>query len=116
MSDGTFFVPLVFTAVMVVITLPLQIFWIVTLVEVVRIPEVQYRAAGVEKTTWVVIVGLVGFVGSVIWWATKRAEVKAAPAVPPPPVPGWYPDPDQPADHLRWWDGLAWTDHLTGLR
>ncbi|MEJ7891104.1 MAG: DUF2510 domain-containing protein [Solirubrobacteraceae bacterium] len=29
------------------------------------------------------------------------------------PSPGWYPDPHGP-DHLRWWDGSGWTDHVTG--
>ena len=25
--------------------------------------------------------------------------------------PGWYQEPDQPRGHLRYWDGLRWTDH-----
>jgi len=29
----------------------------------------------------------------------------------PLPPADWYPDPQAPAGHLRYWDGLAWTDH-----
>ena len=25
--------------------------------------------------------------------------------------PGWYPDPEQPPGHLRYWDGHRWTEH-----
>lgn len=28
------------------------------------------------------------------------------------PIPGWYPDPQNPSGQ-RWWDGTAWTAHTT---
>ena len=35
-----------------------------------------------------------------------------ASAVGPPPPPGWYPDPTG-GGTVRWWDGVAWTEHAT---
>jgi len=32
-----------------------------------------------------------------------------------PAPPGWYPDPDQPDIHQRYWDGAEWTDQLAPL-
>jgi hypothetical protein len=32
-----------------------------------------------------------------------------------PAPPGWYPDPDQPQLHQRYWDGGAWTDERAPL-
>ncbi len=26
--------------------------------------------------------------------------------------PGWHPDPSNPGGAFRWWDGIAWTDHV----
>lgn len=84
------------------------VYWIVALVEVVRIPEHQFRAAGAEKTVWVVVVVLAQIVGALIWRFAKRKEVAAAAGRIPAPAPGWYPEPGTGA--LRWWDGTRWTD------
>src|SRR5262249_43060961 len=46
-------------------------FWIAKLVEVVRIPETQYRAAGSEKTNWMIVVILVQVIGALIWQFSK---------------------------------------------
>jgi cell division protein FtsX len=60
--------------------------WIVSIVEVARIPSEQFRAAGTQKTSWVLVVVLAGVIGGLIWWLVKREEIAAAPgpsALPP---------------------------------
>lgn len=53
----------------------------------------------------------------VLTHAVSRAQERVGPAtwaVPggtPLPAPGWHPDPWQPADRLRWWDGAQWSGH-----
>ncbi|WP_138998017.1 DUF2510 domain-containing protein [Rhodococcus zopfii] len=29
------------------------------------------------------------------------------------PPSGWYPDPERPTEHRRYWDGQQWTSALT---
>ena len=83
-------------------------FWIMKIVEVVKIPEHQFRAAGTEKTTWILVVALAQIIGALIWQLSKRAEVLAAAGAMPLPPPGWYPD---ATGAVRWWDGVRWTEH-----
>ena len=85
------------------------VFWILTIIEVARLPEYQFQAAGTEKTTWVLVVALAGFIGALIWlFAKRRAVLDAAGRMPSTP-PGWYPEPG--SQRLRWWDGTQWTNY-----
>lgn len=84
------------------------VYWIIAIVEVARIPDQQFRAAGAEKTVWVLIVVLTQIIGALVWRFTKRRDVLAAAGRIPAPAPGWYPEPGSGA--LRWWDGVQWTD------
>lgn len=112
------------------------VFWIMKIVEVAQIPEPQYRAAGTDKTVWVLVVVLVGWIGALIWQFAKRDDVlRARGLVPPPgahgrapawgPAPGWgqpagsalpappttpagwYPEPG--TGWFAYWDGYQWT-------
>lgn len=44
--------------------------------------------------------------------APARPAPPAAPRPPAPPPAGWKPDPKR-AHELRWWDGRAWTPHVS---
>lgn len=86
------------------------VIWIRSMIEVARTPDYQFRAAGTDKTAWILVVVLAGIVGALIWRFTKRDAVRAASGyLPPPPPPGWYHDPSTNA--LRWWDGFNWIYH-----
>ncbi|MGH9277896.1 MAG: DUF2510 domain-containing protein [Acidimicrobiales bacterium] len=87
------------------------IYWVIALVEIVRIPDHQYRAAGTEKLTWVLVVAIGQIIGALVWLCAKRSQVLAAEGQIPLPPPGWYPDPG--GGGWRWWDGVRWTDHQT---
>ncbi len=84
------------------------VYWIMAIVEVAKLPEQQFRAAGTDKTMWVIVVVLVGIIGALIWRFVKRDEVLAAAGRTPAPPPGWYPEPGGTA--MRWWDGVRWTE------
>jgi hypothetical protein len=109
---------------------------IVSLIDIVRRPEWQWKMAGQEKTLWLLLVILVNFLAipSLIYWFNIRKKLKAVEAAAASgqygsghmtyagwePIPsqspspssapaGWYPDPSGKAQ-LRWWDTVTWTD------
>jgi uncharacterized protein DUF2510 len=102
----------VFFAFFGLLSVAAMVFWIVKIIEVARIPEHQYRAAGTEKLTWLLVVALAQAIGALIWHFARRGDVLAAAGRAPLAPPGWYPE--RAGGGLRWWDGTAWTEHRHG--
>lgn len=91
-----------------------MVFWILAIVEVARIPEHQFRAAGTDKTMWVLVVVLAQFIGALVWYLAKRRDVKAGAGIIPPPPAGWYTNSSTGA--TEWWDGYRWTGQIAPPR
>ena len=85
------------------------VFWIIKIIEVAKIPEDQFRVIGSEKTAWLLVVVLAGWIGALVWQFAKRSDVLRAAAYTPRTPAGWYPEPG--TGILRWWDGYRWTEH-----
>ncbi len=105
------FGPALVLGVLFLVWLATIAWWIASIVEIARIPDHQFRAAGSEKLTWLLVVILTGILGTVIWRVVKRSDVKMMAGMAVLPPPGWYPE---PGGSIRWWDGLRWTEHVQG--
>ncbi|RZI83654.1 MAG: hypothetical protein EOO67_17195 [Microbacterium sp.] len=69
--------------------LALSVWWLVLLIEAVRFPDAQWDAAGQNKLLQIVLMLLLGIIGTVVYQFTARPELKR---VGPPPV-GYAPPP-----------------------
>ena len=109
MFTSTFIGFSLFFLIFIAVWLATLVFWIAKIIEVARIPEVQYRAARTDKTMWVIVVVVAQVIGALVWQFAKRGDVLRAAGRFPAPPPGWYPESGTGA--MRWWDGERWTEN-----
>lgn len=87
--------------VMLLLGLGSVVFWIYTLVEVVKIPEPVWQHTRDDKIVWVLVIALLGWLGALVYWIAVRGKLQRAKAWfdqngYPPPVYGGYPPQQQP--------------------
>lgn len=109
--------------------------WIWGLIDAATRPDWIYRRTGSSKVLWIVLIVLLGVVGSAIYLLAIRPKLidSQMPAMtsgwdvpsPPPPIssqpsygpqgnPGpaaWVPDPTGRYQY-RWWDGYSYTNQV----
>lgn len=56
------------------------VLWLWSLVDALRIPDQSWNAAGQSKLVWVVVVILLGLLGSILYLAIPRRALTRAPA------------------------------------
>jgi len=68
-----------------------------------------------ERTTWIVILLVLGAIGGLIYRFGPPKVLRGVPIPvslgPPAMAPGWFPDPSGVPGRLTWWDGTAWTNN-----
>src|SRR5918997_6616030 len=90
-----------FVIVVSVLTVAGLVFWIIALVEVARTPDHAYRAVGTEKTTWLLVVGLAGWIGGLIYWFGTRQQLARIGTIGPGVTGGAYRAPHRGPPHPR---------------
>lgn len=53
------------------------VFWVVALVDVVRTPDAVWQAIRNDKTPWIIVVAIAGWIGALIYWFVQRPKLKA---------------------------------------
>lgn len=120
-----------------VIDITILVYWILSIVDIAKRPDWQWKFAGKDKILWLVLVILVNVVSPFYWYLIRPklnlVESDAAagkfgpghitysgwepgplqnafqPSVAPP---GWYLDPGN-SGQLRYFDGMRWSEHLS---
>lgn len=65
------------------------VFWVIYLVEVVKTPEAQWKAAGENQVLHLVLMLVLGIIGTIIYVVSARPKLQQV--GPPPPGYGYQP-------------------------
>ena len=71
--------------------LALSLWWLVLLIEAVRIPDSQWDAAGQNKLLQIALMGILGVIGTIVYAVTARPELKRV----GPPEQSYAPPPNR---------------------
>jgi hypothetical protein len=80
------------------------VFWIYTLVVVVKTPDAVWQQTRDDKVIWVLVIALLGWVGALVYWIVVGMKLRRTKAwfdqngypPAPPPYGGYPPPPQQP--------------------
>ena len=80
---------------LMLLALAATVAWIVYLIEAVQMPDAQWQAAGQNKLLHIVLMVVLGVIGTIIYFVTARTALKQVGPPPlgyrPPPPPGYGP-------------------------
>lgn len=76
-GDDNVIIPTGFVVILAVMFV-LFVFWVWTLVDVLRTPERVWRADDRRQVSWVLVIALLGWLGSILYVAIARRSLRRA--------------------------------------
>jgi len=65
-------------AIVAVVAIALFLWWLLVLIEALRTPTSQWKAAGQNQIVYIVLMVLVGLVGTIVYIVVARPQLRSA--------------------------------------